>query len=203
MLIQSKAGAQTPVFIFAEMTTRNFAADTLHRQRRIGNSIYAPSELFFESKILGETYKGSQISNLSEETIRELVSEVAGNLASIEAVKENAEEQIRAGDFVDLDWLKRVRLRYNKTSNFKKLLLRELDVRAGLEGKDAAVRAIKKEKAKLDRHNEHQQKLKEYEFQKRKFFYGLVKEKMGDEVFEEMMQRAGEMASLIIPSPIS
>lgn len=160
---------------------------------------YIPSELHFYSKLLDTTYKASQIFDLSEETIRELISETADILASVEATRDHAETQIRVGVFVDLDWLKRVRTRYNKVSNFKKLLLKELDVRQGLEGRQSAVRAIKKEKAKLDAHDEHQRKLKEREFQKRKFFYELVKEKLGGEAFEAMMQRAEEMASALIP----
>ena len=164
-------------------------------------SKYIPCELYFRSALLDETYKASQIANLSEQTISELISETSEIMASVAAVKESAETKIMANEFVDLEWLKRVRLRYNKVSNFRKLLLRELDTRTGLEGKEKAVRAIKKEKASLDAHKEHQQKLKNYEFEKRKFFYALVSQRVGANIFAEMMAQAEEMAQHIAPRP--
>jgi hypothetical protein len=188
-------------FICATMETSQATTSATSRYKPGSRhaASYIPSELCFYSKLLDATYKASQISDLSEETIRELISEAADVMASVEATRDHAEAQIQIGALVDLDWLKRVRTRYNKVSNFKKLLLKELDVRQGLEGRKSAVRAIKKEKAKLDAHNEHQKRIKDREFQKRKFFYGLVQEKLGIEAFEAMMQRAEEMASTLVP----
>lgn len=169
---------------------RSFAASD---QRK-----YIPTELFFYSECLDETYKASQLQDLSEQTLQTLASELSQVIASIGAVRDDAEAKIRLGEPIDLNWLGRVRFRLNKVLNFRKLVLRELDIRAGMHGKKEAIAAIKREKASISVHQAHQEKMKRREFQKRKFFYGMVKEKLGEAWFDTMMSRAEDMAMSVL-----
>jgi hypothetical protein len=162
---------------------------------------HIPRELSFGSELLCKVYMASEVPNLADELIAELISETSEIATSVAATKEDAEYRIARGEFVDLDWLKRVRVKYSKVTGFKSLLLRELDTRRGLHGENKAVAAIKREKAKLDAHEDHQARLKTHNFHKRKFFHGLIRKEIGEIKFEALAKRAYEMANAVAPDP--
>lgn len=162
---------------------------------------FQPKELVFLSQANNDIYRASQIPSMPDELIADLISETSSILSSLAGVKEDAEWRAEQGHVVDFDWLKRVRIKYSKVSSFKKLLSHQAEIRLGLCGSRKAVQAVKREKASIDAHNEHQKQLKQYEFAKRKFFYGLVQEEIGKALFNELMTRASAMAESVAPSP--
>lgn len=170
---------------------------------------YAPTELKFHSDIFNADYRASQIAEIAEDVLRSLMSEASELLASLKTTKEDAEQRIAIGEVIELTWLRRVRYRYNKLAAFKGLLFRELDARTDPEGrslsirqeKNKASRAIKREKQRMETQIAHQQSQREYSYHMRKFFYELVKEHVGEMVFNAMVERSKEMAEEVAPRP--
>lgn len=166
-------------------------------------------ESHFCSKISGTTYKASQITELPEAVIVDLISEISNVIASLQTDKEDAEYRVSIGESIDLSWLKRVRCKYNKMAVFRSLLFREYTTRNGSENaiasiratKKKATRAIRKEKQLMESHDAHQKALKENAFHTRKFFYELVKQAIGESKFNELVEASKEMAEMVAPRP--
>lgn len=165
------------------------------------------SELVFYSEPRNEIYRASQIPELDDDLLHGLVSEVLAQLTSVGAVIEEINARIAAKiDDHDLYWERRVRHKHKALGRFAHLLDREACKRSNLkqiaaknQNSDhnllAQVESLRHKLAKQKEHAEHQDLLKKFEYTKRKFFFCFIRQKIGDDLFAELMNRASELAT--------
>lgn len=165
------------------------------------------SELAFYSEPRNEIYRASQIPELDDDLLHGLISEVLAQQTSVGAVIEEINARIAAKiDDHDLHWERRVRHKHKALGRFAHLLDREACKRSNLkqiaaknQNSDhnliAQVESLRRKLAKQKKHAEHQELLKKFEYTKRRFFYSFICQKIGDDLFAELMDRAGELAT--------
>ena len=170
-------------------------------------------ELWFWSEIDEKTYTASELCSLSDDLIRQLLSESTNIHARLHALTGEINDKKAAGLDWNFDWYVRVRTKKYSIEHFKNLVSRELKHRemlaaaapAALSGKIAELERVI---ANLKKKNDHFLKReandipqKKYELEKRKKFYKLVGNVIGRQAFEEFMLEAAKSASLLYPGP--
>ena len=170
-------------------------------------------ELWFWSEIDEKTYTASELCSLSDDLIRQLLSESTNIHARLHALTGEINDKKAAGLDWNFDWYVRVRTKKYSIEHFKNLVSRELKHRerlaaaapAALSGKIAELERVI---ANLKKKNDHFFKReandilqKKYELEKRKKFYKLVGNVIGRQAFEEFMLEAAKSASLLYPGP--
>ncbi len=169
-------------------------------------------ELWFWSEIDEKTYTARELCSLSDDLIRQLLSESSFVLAQLNSVTGEINDKKAAGLDWDFQWYVRTRTKRNATERFMSLVSRELKHRenlaiaaARLPGRIAQLERqianLKKKNDSFLKREEKEKPQKKYELQKRKKFYELVISVIGRPAFEEFMIEAAKSASLLYPGP--
>ena len=170
-------------------------------------------ELWFWSEIDEKTYTASELCSLSDDLIRQLLSESTNIYARLHALTGEINDKKAAGLDWNFDWYVRVRTKKYSMEHFKNLVSRELKHRerlaaaapAALSGKIAelekAIANLKKKNDSFIKKETSEKPQKKYELEKRKKFYELIVNVIGRPAFEEFMLEAAKSASLLYPGP--
>jgi hypothetical protein len=170
-------------------------------------------ELWFWSEIDEKTYTAKELCSLSDDLIRQLLSESTAVFAQLNAVTAEINDKKAAGLDWNFEWYVRTRTKRNSTERFMALVSRELKHRENLAVAAAVDRSgriaqlerqianLKKKNNNLLEKEEKEKPQKKYELEKRKKFYKLVINVIGRPVFEEFMFEAAKDASLLYPGP--
>lgn len=170
-------------------------------------------ELWFWSEIDEKTYTASELSVLSDNLIRRLLSESTAVFVRLNAVAAEINDKKAAGLDWDFQWYVRVRTKRNMTERFAAFVSRELKHREKLAAAAAVdssgrIAQLERQIANLKKKNdgflEREQKekpQKKYELEKRKKFYKLIIDAIGGSAYQEYMLEAARSASLLYPGP--
>jgi hypothetical protein len=160
-------------------------------------------ELAYWSKGREKTYFVSQLPGLELEELRQLLSEVTSDLASLDATDTIIREKQTAGVDLDFEWFRRVRTKRNCVRSFMALVSRELKAR----GRNNRIRFLEDQIKNLRGKNlrltdalNHKSALKNYEMEKRRAFYEIVKEAIGVDAFNAAMEKAASLAAHLNPT---
>jgi hypothetical protein len=169
-------------------------------------------ELWFWSEIDEKTYTPSDLTSLSDDLIKRLLSESTAVFVRLNAVTAEINDKKAAGLDWDFEWYVRVRTKKNMTERFIAFVSRELKhreklaVAAAAAGPRAAqlerqIANLKKKNDSFLEREEREKPQKKYELEKRRKFYKLVIDAIGRTAFEEYMLEAAKSASLLYPGP--
>lgn len=180
------------------------------------NEQHAPAELrelWFWSEIHEKTYTASEICFLSDDLIRQLLSESTAVFARLHAVTGEINDKKAAGLDWDFEWFVRIRTKKNSIEHFMRLVSRELKHREKLAAAAAVdssgkilelerqILNLKKKNDSFTKKETNEKPQKKYELEKRKKFYYLVANVIGRPAFEGFMLEAAKSASLLYPGP--
>ena len=166
-------------------------------------------ELWFWSDIHEKTYMVSELCSLPDELIRQLLSETTNLSAQLHAVTGEINDKKAAGMDWDFARYVRVRAKKNKTEEFKNLVSRELKHREKLAiaatlDPSGEITGLKRKVDLLTRKlaiEAKEKSQKKYEYEKRKKFYKLVSDVIGQSAFGELMSEAAKSAGMLYPGP--
>ena len=166
-------------------------------------------ELWFWSDIHEKTFMASELCSLSDELIRQLLSETISHSARLHALTGEIRDKKLAGLDWDFKWYVKVRTKKNNIEEFKNLVSRELKHREKLAVAATAdpageITRLKRQVDSLRRKlaiEAKEKSQKKYEYEKRKKFYKLVVDVIGQTAFGQLMSEAAKSAGLLFPGP--
>lgn len=170
-------------------------------------------ELWFWSEIDEKTYTAKELCFLSDDLVRQLLSESTTVFVQLNAVTAEINAKKAAGLDWNFEWYVRTRTKKNLTERFMALVSRELKHRENLavaaavdcSGRIAQLEReitnLKKKNSSFIEREVKEKTQKKYELEKRRKFYKLVGNVIGRQAFEEFMLEAAKSASLLYPGP--
>jgi len=160
-------------------------------------------ELAYWSRKNEKTYLASELPGLDLQELQVLLSEVTLDVASLDATVAMIREREAIEIDLDLEWFRRVRTKRNCMRSFMALASRELKIRGRgnhIRFLEDQIKNLKGKNLRLTDALKHKSALKDYEIEKRRAFYKIVKEAIGVDAFNAAMEKAASLAAHLNPT---